>query len=477
MANILIVDDDKSLCKMLQHKLGYLQHNAIMAHTLFDGIESLEKTEFDVILLDVRLPDGSGLAVLPRFKASSSNPEVIIITGEGEPRGAELAIKAGAWDYIEKPISMSDLELQLARALQYRHERGAGTAVMALKRENLIGSSAPVNACLDLVAQCAATSTNVFITGETGTGKELFARVIHENSAYADQNFVVVDCAALPEQLTESMLFGHVKGAFTGADKSKDGLIKLAHGGTLFLDEVGELPLSMQKRFLRVLQERRYRPVGSSKEIESHFRLISATNRNLEKMTAEKQFRKDLLFRLRTFSIELPALKNRKNDIKALVLHYIANLCHYHGLETKGFVPEFLEVMQMHNWPGNVRELINTLEKAILSASTSPVIYPMHLPDALRLKYLESSKIKKPSTKETENTGSPHKTLILPSFDSLPNLKTYRERLLEQGETEYLRQLMREAHNDIPKACKISGLAKSRLYTLIKKYQIKRGKS
>jgi len=476
MANILIIDDDKNLCKMLHRKMGYLEHRASTAHTLADGLGFAAKSAFDVVLLDVRLPDGSGLSTLPKFKTFPSNPEIIIITGEGNTTGAELAIKSGAWDYIEKPISMSELELQLVRALQFRQEKGAGKTLVALKRDDLIGSSARINACLDLVAQSAGSNTNVFITGETGTGKELFARTIHENSACSEKNFVAVDCAALPEQLIESMLFGHVKGAFTGADKSKDGLIKLADGGTLFLDEVGELPLSIQKRFLRVLQERRFRPVGSSREIESHFRLISATNRNLDKMLKEGQFRQDLLFRLRTFSIELPPLRDRKEDIKGLAFHHISNLCKYHGQETKGFVPEFLEVLETYDWPGNVRELVNTLEKAFLTASTSPLMYPVHLPDALRLKYFQFSKSKKVPEPKQESSDSPQGSLLIPPFESLPSLKIYREWLIEQGESEYITQLMMESQNDIGRACKISGLGKSRLYTLIKKYNTNRDK-
>ncbi len=476
MANILIIDDDKNLCKMLHHKMGYLDYRASVAHTLADGLKCAAESSYDVVLLDVRLPDGSGLAALPKFKSSRQHPDVIIITGEGDQNGAELAIKAGAWDYIEKPLSMSELKLQLARVLQYRREKGATKTSVALKRDELIGTSNRINTCLDLVAQSANSNTNVFITGETGTGKELIAKIIHENSAYSEKKFVVVDCAALPEQLIESVLFGHVKGAFTGADKTQDGLIKLADGSTLFLDEVGELPISIQKRFLRVLQERRFRPVGSSREIESNFRLISVTNRNLDEMVHEGRFRQDLLFRLRTFSIELPPLRDRKEDIKGLVFHHLSSLCEYQGQETKGFIPEFLEVLEMHDWPGNVRELINTLEKAILTASTSPVLYPMHLPDAIRFEYIQSLRTKKVSAPVQAASGSPQGSSLLPPIESLPTLKAYREWLVEQGESEYVKRLMVESQNDIGTACKISGLGKSRLYTLINKYNIQRDK-
>ena len=475
MADILIIDDDVNLCRMLQRKLVYLDHQASMAHTLGDGLRCVAHSAFDVVLLDVRLPDGSGLNALSNFQKSPSNPEIIIITGEGDANGAELAIKAGAWDYIEKPIPMGELKLQVTRALQYRREKDSAKLPVALKRDNLVGSSPQIKACLDVVAQSASSNANVFITGETGTGKELFAMAVHENSPCSDANFVVVDCAALPEQLIESMLFGHVKGAFTGADKSQDGLITMADGGTLFLDEVGELPLSIQKRFLRVLQERRYRPVGHRREIESNFRLISATNRDLDTLVREGRFRQDLLFRLRTFSIQLPPLRERREDIKGLLFHHIPNLCNYHGQKAKGYVPEFLAALEAYDWPGNVRELVNTLEKAVIAASTSPLLYPLHLPDEVRLHYLQASNPKKEEVAVPHHsTGPAQASSLLSQFETFPTLKAYREKLLDQGEAAYVGQLLAICDNNILEACKMSGLGKSRLYALIKKHSIMR---
>jgi two-component system NtrC family response regulator len=257
MATILIIDDDHLMSETMTRMVRRLGHETLSGATLAEGLALAASHECDVVFLDVRLPDGNGLDALPRIDALPCHPEVIIMTGFGDPNGAELAIKSGAWDYIEKSSSVKEITLSLERALQYRQQKNAVTqnrTVAALKRSQIIGNSPKLNACLDLVAQAAGSDVNVFITGETGTGKELFARAVHENSQRARGNFVVVDCTALPETLVESLLFGHEKGSFTGAEKSRDGLVRQAHCGTLFLDEVGELPLPLQKAFLRVLQ-------------------------------------------------------------------------------------------------------------------------------------------------------------------------------------------------------------------------------
>ncbi|MEE4240678.1 MAG: sigma-54-dependent Fis family transcriptional regulator, partial [Desulfopila sp.] len=272
--------------------------------TLKEGVTTAENDAWDVVLLDIHMPDGNGLEHVPQIVKGRHEPEVIIVTGDGAPDGAERAIHGGAWTYIEKINVIRDLPLHLMRALQYREEKQRARSVpVILKRKNIIGDSEPMQRCFEDLVKAAASDVNVLITGETGTGKEVFARAVHENSARATGNFVVVDCASLPENLIESALFGHIKGAFTGADGSRKGLIKHADKGTLFLDEVGELPPSMQKTFLRVLQERRFRPIGAEREIGSDFRLLAATNRNLEEMVSQGLFREDLLYRLKGLSL------------------------------------------------------------------------------------------------------------------------------------------------------------------------------
>ena len=315
MGNILIIDDDQMICETLADAVKGLGHEVSFALTLEDGLRQARKREYDVVFLDVRMPDGNGLQALPKLRETPSMPEIIIITGYGDVRGPELAIRNGAWDYIQKPSSKKEMLLPLIRALQYRQEKKAKKAPMALNMSGIVGSNPLMLTCYDLLAQTAQSDVNVLLTGETGTGKELFARAIHQNSSRSAHNFVVVDCTVLPETLVESMLFGHEKGDFTGADKQQEGLIKQADKGTLFLDEVGELPRVVQKSFLRVLHERRFRPLGSKREIASDFRLLAATNRNLDQMVRQEQFRQDLLYRLRSLTIDLPPLRERKGDI------------------------------------------------------------------------------------------------------------------------------------------------------------------
>jgi two-component system NtrC family response regulator len=315
------------------------------------------------------------------------------------------------------------------------------------------------------VAQASQSDINVLITGETGTGKELFARAIHDNSKRAGKNFVVVDCAAMPESLVESMLFGHEKGAFTGADRTTEGLIKQADKGTLFLDEIGELPPLIQKSFLRVLQERRFRPIGSSREERSDFRLVAATNRKLDKMVANGQFRTDLMFRLQALTIDLPHLRERREDIKELTVHYLRKFCEGYGTAMKGVTPEFFEVLMSYEWPGNVRELINVLDTAVCSVLHEPTLYPKHLPTYLRVKLAHAS------LKGAEETGKID-TQGIRKIKEFTTLNSFREDVISEAERQYLSELLARTHNDIQEVCRISGLSRSRLYALLKKHDL-----
>jgi len=365
MAKVLIIDDDEIMSAMLTEMVSRMGHDASKALTLKEGLSKASEDEFDVVFLDIRLPDGSGLDMLPLIRNAPSQPEVIIITGFGDPDGAELAMKNDVWDYLQKPSSVREMTLTLTRAIQYREEKKSIKPPVVLKREGIIGASPQMETLMNLLAQAAGNEANVLITGATGTGKELFAWAIHNNSRRAGKNFVVVDCTALPETLVESILFGHEKGAFTSADKMREGLVKQANGGTLFLDEVGELPLPTQKAFLRVLQDHSFRPIGGKDIFESDFRLIAATNKDLGRMSEEGSFREDLLFRIRTLTIELPPLRARPGDIEELTKYYIAKFCERYGIAQKGYSPEFLEAHKGYEWPGNVRERINTHKSAL----------------------------------------------------------------------------------------------------------------
>ena len=461
MANILVIDDDKKLCDYLERIIRQMGHTISTALRLKEGLKKILTESFDLVFLDVHLPDGYGLDAVPEIRETASPPEVIIITGEGEPDGAEIAIKSGSWDYIQKPLSIEDIKLSLTRVLQYRQQKASQKPIAALKREGIIGSSAQMRACFDLLAKACNTDSSVLITGETGTGKELIAKAVHDNSRRTGKTFVVVDCTALPETLVESTLFGYEKGAFTGADKSREGLVKEAHQGTLFLDEVGELPMKIQGSFLRVLQEHRFRPVGGKKEIKSEFRLITATNRNLDQMVLEGKFRKDLLFRLKSFVIDLPPLRKRIEDIKELTIYYMTKFCDRYGTGIKGLSPEFLEALNRYQWPGNVRELINAIERALAIAQEAPTLFPFHLPTNIRTQLARASvQTKHPIKLFTEKEGT--------NSGPFP----YYQELMETTERKYFQDLFSFTKEDIKEACRISRLSRAQVYRLRKKYNI-----
>jgi two-component system, NtrC family, response regulator len=470
MARILIIDDEETMCQSLSLVGKRIGHETVCEKTLAKGLERASSETFDIIFLDVRMPDGNGLDLIPRLAQNPSRPEIIIMTGFGDPQGAELAINSGAWDYIEKGSSVKDITLSLARALEYRKQKSSFAShgkVVALKRKKIIGNSPKLMECLDQVARGAGSDASILILGETGTGKELFARAVHQNSKRADKRFVVADCASLPENLVESLLFGHEKGAFTGAERAREGVFGEANGGTLFLDEVGELPLATQKAFLRVLQERRYRPVGSSRELESDFRLVAATNRDLDGMVEAGEFRADLLFRLKSFVIELPPLRERKEDIKDLARFYMDKFCEQYGLSPKGSCPDFMDALLAYPWPGNIREFINTIERTVLSARDEPMLYAQHLPIPIRVKLAQSGVRQQQSRDEYE-------VVVRVPPTELPKLNEFRENIYAEAEKQYLADLMALANKDIPAACRLSGLSQSRLYALLKEHEFPR---
>lgn len=478
MANILIIDDDKAIREMLGSVISRQGHNIFTAGTIKQGSALMDSHSIDTVFLDIFLPDGNGLEILPKIKRNPSSPEVVVMTGSGSDEAAELAVKNGAWNYIQKPLSMKEIFLQLERIIDYRNKKISSIPSL-IDADGIIGKSEEITRALQSVAKCAKCEANVHIFGETGTGKELFANAIHKNSNRSHGPFVVVDCTVLPEQLVESTLFGYEKGAFTGANEQREGLIKCADNGTLFLDEIGELSLSVQKSLLRVIQERQFRPVGSTKIVHSNFRLISATNRNLDKLVSRLQFREDLLYRLRTVSIELPPLKKRRKDIKDLACHYVQELCEKNGLRSKGFSPDFFLVLETYDWPGNVREMIAALEKAILAEPNTPILYPVHLPEHIRINYIKSSAfINQLGSAAKPSSNSDMSPEDLPWADHLVQplvpLKEFRKKCYDELEHLYLKQLMAASKNNIQKACDISGLKQARLYDLMRKNGINR---
>ncbi|UIJ37854.1 sigma-54 dependent transcriptional regulator [Desulfobaculum bizertense] len=471
--NILVIDDDQEVCGTMKSLLTRMLLHCETVSTLRGGLEKLRSQNFDVVFLDVRLPDGNGLDALGEIKALEDSPEVIILTGQGDPDGAELAIQGGVWDYLVKPTPIKQTMLSVQRALKYREEKRAESPVVAMNLDNMIGYSSGMHRIFDLMAQSARSLSATLITGETGTGKELTARTIHENSGRRTGRFVVLDCASLTETLVESTLFGHRRGAFTGADKDRTGLIKMADGGTLFLDEIGELPLNVQKSFLRVLQEKRFRPVGSLQEETSDFRLIAATNRNLENRVHEGKFREDLLFRLKTIAIELPPLRERIEDIKPLSLHHITRLCEQYKVPVKGFGSDFFEVLGSYRWPGNVRELFNVLERAFVASGQEKTLYAMHLPQDIRIKVAkatlgearEDGAAEGPQSPLEQEARSAAAGLESLMTGDLPDLRMFKSLM----EKQYLQTLIERCGGDLNQILRISGLSRSHYYALLKK--------
>ncbi len=469
MARVLIIDDNEMFRDVLSDTVVRMGHEVDSARTLNEGTAKASVGPYDVVFLDVRMPDGNGLEVIPRIRATPSRPEIIIVTGHGDPDGAELAINSGAWDYVQKSTSIQELELPLVRAIEYRERRPGDGSPVVLDRRDIVGSSTQLNESLRHLARAAASEANVLITGPTGAGKELFARAIHRNSARAQARLVVVDCAALPDKLVESILFGHKRGAFTSADRDRQGLVDQAQGGTLFLDEIGELPLGVQKTVLRVLEEHRFRPVGGQTEVECNFRTVAATNRDLDRMVREGLFRDELLFRLRALTVEVPPLRDRAGDIKELVRYYVDRAAERQGAATKGLSPDFLKGLAVYQWPGNVRELFHTLDSCLAAAGDQPTLYPHLLPRPIRVHLAKASLETRGGREET----SPEPDRVKEPAEApagIPAWGEFRDAAVAEAERRYLAQLEVLTGGDIKEACRISGLSRSRLYALKSKH-------
>ncbi len=461
MEKLLIIDDDAKICSFLLLFAQEWGHAAIKAGSAKEGLALAHKEHCDLILLDLDLPDGNGLRILPDLIDAPSRPEVIIITGTGDINGAKLAFQYGAWDFVSKPFTMEEIALPVSRALAYRKEKRALSTPLTLKRDRIIGSSQVIRNCLDDVARAAATDAAVLIIGETGTGKELFARAIHENSKRAAAGFIAVDCGAIPESLAEGLFFGYEKGAFTGAATRQEGIIAQAAGGTLFLDEVGDLSPNIQKSLLRALQERRIRPLGAIQELPVDFRVVAATNRDLKSMVAQKLFRDDLLFRIRAFEVKLPPLRARKDDIEEMAVSKIHQICRHYDLGMKGIASEFIKILQANDWPGNVRELLNVLEYALADAGNDPTLHPKHLPPEYRASTvaLKCAPIS-PGGSDVEDNH--------PMINDFPTLLDFRS----MSEAQYLQMLLERVKGDREKAVRLSGISQSSLYNLMKKHHL-----
>ncbi|MFH0725613.1 MAG: sigma-54 dependent transcriptional regulator [Pseudomonadota bacterium] len=468
MAKILVVDDEPKVCSLLKDLFIRGGHEISSAGTIESGLSLAGEHSFDLVFLDVRLPDGNGLSAIPGFSGSPGTPEIVIMTGFGDPDGAELAISSGAWDYLQKPPSISQFLFTFEKAMKYREQKQVQKQVIRLDRTGLVGESEPMKRCYELLAEAAVSDASVVFTGETGTGKEIFAAVLHRNSRRANGPFIALDCAGLSKHLIESTLFGYRKGAFTGADKSTAGVVRQADKGSLFLDEIGELPLEMQKSLLRVLQEKNYRPLGAVREEASDFRLMAATNQDLSLMVAKGLFREDLFFRLNAFQVKLPPLRERKEDIRDIITHHLKKRCDCYHVPAKGVSQDFFMVLEAYDWPGNVRELLNVLETALAKAATEPNLFSKHLPMALRAKVARDGVKDIPLDRLSPEISG----LNSIADSSLPSFREFRDQIVEDAERAYLLRLTSASGNDFQRAIEMSGLGKTRLYHLLKKHDI-----
>jgi two-component system response regulator PilR (NtrC family) len=348
-----------------------------------------------MVLTDVKMPGVNGFEVLRKTKEVSPDTVVIMITAYGSPEGAVTAIKEGAYDYVTKPFRVEEVKLTIKKSLERSNLIRENIRLRQAVEErykfwNLIGKSPKMQRVYELVEKVSQTKANVLITGESGTGKELVAKAIHYNSARKDQSFVTLNCGAIPENLLESELFGHMKGSFTGAIANKRGLLELAAGGTLFMDEIGELPLPLQVKLLRVIQEREFKRVGGTEDIKVDVRIISASNQDLQQKVAQGSFREDLFYRLNVIQIKLPPLRERKEDIPLLVNHFVRKYSAETGKEIQGVAAEALELLLSYDFAGNVRELENIIERSI-TLETSPMITDRHIRSYLNERMISKS--------------------------------------------------------------------------------------
>jgi two-component system response regulator PilR (NtrC family) len=387
---ILIVDDEPSMRDMLRIVLRRDGYDVVVAGNGAEAIAILEKERVDLLLSDIRMPDVGGVDVLRAAKNLNRDIIAFMMTAFASTDSAVEAMRLGAVDYFTKPFNMDELRLKVRQHMEaHRLKQENVLLKRALNSShefcNIIGRSDAMLAVFKMVETIAKTNSTVLITGESGTGKDLVARAVHYNSLRREHPFVALNCGALPETLLESELFGHMRGAFTGADANKKGLVEVAEKGTIFLDEIGEMSATMQVKLLRVLQDRRFRRLGGTEEVQADIRVIAATNQDLQKMVAENRFREDLYYRINVIHLDLPPLRDRREDVPLLAEHFLRKYSEGVEKPVRSISHEALDVLSAHDWPGNVRELENAIERAV-ALEQSPVVLPESLPAQVRAK-------------------------------------------------------------------------------------------
>ena len=461
---ILFADDEKSLQEVMRSELPRLGYEVTVCPDGKQAIKALEHSVFDAALLDLRMPGLTGIEVLDKIKQVSPDTEVIIMTGHASVETAMEAVRLGAFDYITKPCKMAQIETILRKAVERRELKHKNlalqTRVQAAEGLNvMVGKSMPMNAVQRLISTIAPTDSTVMILGETGTGKELAARTIFQQSKRAEQPFVPVNCGALSENLVESELFGHRKGAFTGADRDHKGLFEVANGGTLFLDEVGELNKNIQVKLLRFLESGEIRRVGDTEPFRVNVRVICATNRDLKHMIEADEFREDLYFRINTFEIRLPPLRERRQDLPELARHLLARSAKRSLDQVANLLtPEAIEALIEYQWPGNVRELANVMERAYILAAGGP-ISPDHLPH--QVLQSEPMTISFPANKTTA-TRIEH---------VVPAIAPMQPKTLKEVEKEHILRVLEKHQGNKVNAAAELGIVLKTLYNKLNQWQ------
>ena len=444
---------------MLRHALERQGHAVIEARDQPEAVKTLQQSQPALVLSDLRLPDGDGFGVLRASKEIDPDVPVIVMTAYGSIEDAVTAMKEGALDFLAKPVDPDHLLLLVSRALEQRRlvtENLLMKEELAVRRgaPQLVGDDASLRKVFASLQRAASTDTTVLIEGESGTGKELFARSLHALSSRTDAPFVAINCAAIPETLLETELFGHEKGAFTGAVARKPGKFEMAHRGTLFLDEIGDLPLALQAKILRALEERRFERVGGTALVTVDVRLVAATNRGLRAAVAARRFREDLYFRLSVFPITVPPLRDRGNDIPLLARYFVDRFCRDLKKKSLTLAPAALEALQAYRWPGNVRELQNCIERAVILAEGDSI-----LPRHLNLSFVTASPVEEPPNPWSQ-------------VDLTGTLADVTKRAVAEVEKLKIRDVMREAENNRGRAAEMLQISYKNLLVKLKEHAI-----
>lgn len=455
MESIVLVEDDRDLRELLQEELEAEGYQVIACGDAEQGKQLLATQAVDLLISDLRLPGADGLSLLPSLASSDSPPAVLIITAFGSVQQAVKALQAGADDFLTKPLEMDHFLLTVSRLLdnrKLRHEVQHYRSLLAVEQFNgMIGQSPAMQQLFQQIRQIAAAEGPVLVQGESGTGKELVARALHDQSSRRDGPYMVVNCGGIPSELMESEFFGHAAGAFTGARNQRAGLFQQANGGSLLLDELGEMPLALQAKLLRVLQDGKVRPVGSDHEIQLDVRIIAATNRNLTEAVADGSFREDLFYRLETFGLQVPPLRARGEDILKLTEFFLTRFNARQKQSIKGFSDAALVLLQQYSFPGNIRELQNAVERAATFCDT-PLIETRHLPQRIR--------------EQTDTPLLSANTAVIPQqpnqpadADALPTLETVQR--------QYIHQVLAATDGNKRRAADILGITRRTLYRWI----------